>query len=680
MRLGWAARLALASALFLLSGCGSSTPQPNPTPRITGLFPSEITAGSQAFTLFVSGTQFLSNSTAQWNGSDRPTVFNQASTQLAVSITAADVQNAGIGEVTVTSPAPGGGTSLAVSFVINPAHSGGPAITSLSPSNAALNGQAFTLTVTGTNFSPSDYVTWNGGLRETCPPPDSTCSSTQLTANILASDLTQPLIASVAVHTSQLGIASPSVSFQVGNPPSSNARFPQIISSSAIGGPADGRSSSPAMSADGRYVAFYSQAKDLVTGGMPASAVSGKSGGSIFVRDTCLGASGCVPHTVAVDAGANGAAPNAPAADEVAMSADGRYVAFTSSATNLTADAISGGAQPRVYVRDLCVGNSTPAGCTARTELVSVDPDRGSIGTNPSISGDGRFVAFTAPVISDRGPSVVIVRDTCQGATASACTARSFIESVNESGLMYVGSNAQPAISGSGRYVAFASNTDGPGHGEIFLRDTCLGMGGGERCVPSTARISVGEDGRMGDADSTSPSLSADGRFVVFQSAASSLSDASSNGEQIYLRDTCAGPTAGPGCTPSTTHISGDGVTAGEVGGNYSPAVSASGRYISYVTQTAKQKADSASENAGYIVVYDTCFGAPGACFPHGTELAFANSNDGSAPLVGDVRVRVPVTDDGRFAAFFTYQTLSPLRTSGFGDVLLTTTPFRTEK
>jgi trimeric autotransporter adhesin len=679
MRLPWTARLTLAGALCLVWGCSSSTPAPNPTPQITGLFPSEITAGSQAFTLFVSGVQFLSTSTVQWNGSDRPTVFNQASTQLAVSITAADVQNAGLGEVTVTSPAPGGGTSLAVSFTINPAHAGAPSITSLSPSTAALNGQAFTLMVNGTNFSPSDYVTWNGGLRTTCPE-GSTCSPTQLSAEILASDLTQQMVASVAVHTSQLGIASPSVSFQVGNPPSSNARFPHVISINATGGPANGLSSSPAISADGRYVAFYSEAKNLVSGRTPGGAIASGTSGDIFVRDTCLGATGCVPRTVAVDVGPGGQPPNASAAEELAISADGRYVAFASSATNLVPN--TAGSQPvrRVFVRDVCTGRSAAAGCLPQTELVSANADGETIGGGqPSISADGRFVAFTVPVSAGKPSSLVMVRDTCHGRTAAAtCVPRTrrISASADDAGLIYVDRDAHAAISSSGRYVAFASSMLGAEHSQIFLRDTCLGVRMSESCAPSTARVSVAPDGQIANASSRLPSISADGRFLVFQSAASNLADISAGGQQIYLRDTCAGPTAPFGCTPLTTRVSSGDTLVGDAAGSYSPSISSSGRYISYTVQTVAQEA--ATGTRGYIVVYDTCFGETGPCSPHAAVLPVASPLGGKAPLIGDIRVRVPIANDGRFAAFFTQVVLPELRSSGFGDVFLTTTPFQT--
>lgn len=661
----WAARVAPAILLFFAWGCGSSTPAPNATPQISGLFPSEITAGSQSFTLFVAGVQFMTGSTVQWNGSDLPTTFNSQSTQVAATVPAADVQNAGIAQVTVTNPTPGGGRSLAISFTINPAPNGGPTITSLSPSSAALNAAAFTLTVNGTNFTSSDYVTWNGGLRQT-----TFVSATQLTAQILASDLTQQMIAGVAVHTAQLGQASPSVSFAVGNAPSAAVRFPELISVSRTGKVADGQSSSPAMSSDGWYVAFHSTAKNLVSG----------AAGNIFLRDTCIGVANCTARTIPVDVAMDGSAPNGPAGDMVAISGDGRYVAFTSSATNLTKDQLTGEG-PRVYVRDLCIGAPAATGCTPHTELVSFS-SRGDVagGAAPSISADGRFVSFIEAAVSSQASTgaVAVVRDTCHGASARmACTARTIVASVEDG--VDLGANARAAISATGRYVVFASDVHTSRHAQIFLRDTCLGVSASEACVPATARVSIAPDGQFGNRASGAPATSGDGRFVVFESAASNLADGSGSGRQIFLRDTCLGATAPFGCSPSTTRISGADV-ADAVGDAHSPAISASGRYISYIAKSESAGAASDSGNVGYIVLYDTCFGATGACSPHATELTAADSSGNVSPLTADVRVPVPVTDDGRLASFFTKQGLPVLRGSGFGDVFLTATPFSAQQ
>ncbi len=120
-------------------------------PTEASLSPSSETAGDSAFTLTVTGTQFVSTSVVQWNGSARPTTF-VSSTTLTAAISAADIANGGIVPVTVMNPAPGGGTSNSNNFTIN---NPVPTATSLSPDSATAGGPQFTLTVNGTNFVPS---------------------------------------------------------------------------------------------------------------------------------------------------------------------------------------------------------------------------------------------------------------------------------------------------------------------------------------------------------------------------------------------------------------------------------------------------------------------------------------------------------------------------------------------
>jgi WD40-like Beta Propeller Repeat len=664
----------LTATLFVLTGCGA--PTPNPTPQITAVFPSETTAGSQAFTLFVSGSQFQSNSVVQWNGSNLPTTFNQATTQLVASVPATDVQKPGIALVNVTTPAPGGGTSVAATFTINPTTIGGPTITSLSPDSAGVNSTGFTLTVNGTNFLPTDYVTWEGGLRST-----TYASSTQLTAQILSSDLTQPIVAAVAVHTAQLGVASPSVGFQVGTSPIAGVKFPQVISVGAAGRLSDGASSSPAVSASGRYVAFYSEAKNLVSSG---------GSGNIFVRDTCLGSanSNCTPRTVAIDLGPDGSAPNDIAAG-VDLSGDGRYIAFASRATNLVPSTRFDPHMWRVFVRDSCVGNGITSKCWPHTEVVSVnDAGESAVGGDPVQSPDGRFVAFTSSgkgMVGESGGSgrLVFVRDTCHGPLATGgCTPQTVLASLNGDSQILIDPRERPSVSESGRYIALAGapanewrNRDKRTRAsQIFLRDTCLGVDPKEGCQPSTVLISASADGERGNADSALPSVSADGRFVAFQSEASNLTFDSPRRQDIFLRDTCLGPTAPFDCLPSTIRISDAAALAGEFVQNYSPSISPSGRYISYTQQNSRDSYTDAS-GAGNLVVYDTCLGATTACSPRQLELAA----DGSPILLkfGNQNYdrRVPLTPDARFIAFFTSQPVASTTTSGLGDVFLTTTP-----
>ncbi len=103
-----------ARAAVLASGGGGGG---NPVPSLTGIAPSSAAAGSGGFTLTATGSGFVNGSIVRWNGADRPTSFIGA-TQLTASIAAADVATAGTAQVTVFTPAPGGGTSASQTFTI----------------------------------------------------------------------------------------------------------------------------------------------------------------------------------------------------------------------------------------------------------------------------------------------------------------------------------------------------------------------------------------------------------------------------------------------------------------------------------------------------------------------------------------------------------------------------------
>ena len=93
-----------------------------PTPALTTLSPNTATAGGPAFPLTVTGSGFVSGSTVQWNGAARTTTFVSA-TQLTAAIPASDIASPGTANVTVTNPAPGGGTSNSVAFTVQAASS-----------------------------------------------------------------------------------------------------------------------------------------------------------------------------------------------------------------------------------------------------------------------------------------------------------------------------------------------------------------------------------------------------------------------------------------------------------------------------------------------------------------------------------------------------------------------------
>jgi len=191
-----------------------------------------------------------------------------------------------------------------------------------------------------------------------------------------------------------------------------------------------------------------------------------------------------------------------------------------------------------------------------------------------------------------------------------------------------------PALGQDGRYVAYTAAQGG--HSQIFLHDTCTGAA--SDCQPRTTLLSAAGDGAAGNGDSNSPSMSADGRFVAFSSAATNLVPSVPAGRQIYWRDTCSGATAA--CAPQTILVSADesGALAGS--DNLLPSVSSSGRFIAFLSVTPSNypapsaESGSGTPNSGYrqIFVRDTCFGAAVSCTPKTTRLSLLPGDTNVVP------------------------------------------------
>ncbi len=179
----------------------------NPVPSLASISPSTAAAGGAAFTLTVSGTNFVNGSVVQVNGSGRSTVFVNG-TQLSAAIPASDIASAGTLSITVVNPAPGGGASAALPLVVNnPA----PSLTSISPASAVVGSGPITLTATGSNFTPASVVQVNGASRST-----GFVNGTQLTATLTAADLSNAGFLSITVASS--GGTSAPLTFTVKNP------------------------------------------------------------------------------------------------------------------------------------------------------------------------------------------------------------------------------------------------------------------------------------------------------------------------------------------------------------------------------------------------------------------------------------------------------------------------------
>ena len=163
----------------------------NPSPHLTNLSPNNATAGGPSFTLTVNGTNFVKTSAVNWNGTALNNPHFVSSTQLTVTVPGANIANAGTASITVTNPAPGGGTSNALTFTINNPVAN---LTSLSPSSKNHGDGAFTLTVRGTGLVSSSQVKWNGSNRTT-----TFVNGGQVQAAITAADIANAGTAQVTV-------------------------------------------------------------------------------------------------------------------------------------------------------------------------------------------------------------------------------------------------------------------------------------------------------------------------------------------------------------------------------------------------------------------------------------------------------------------------------------------------
>ncbi|WBB81121.1 hypothetical protein O7606_07005 [Micromonospora sp. WMMD882] len=267
---------------------------------------------------------------------------------------------------------------------------------------------------------------------------------------------------------------------------------------------ADARSYAPAISADARFVAFVSDAANLVPGDTNGVA-------DVFLRDRRAGA------TVRVS-GPNADAPS----DAPTISADGRYVAFTSEAALVPGDT-NGVAD--VYVRDLRTGS------LRRVSVSTTGAQADALTVSPSISADGRYVAFTSEAAlvpgDSNGVADVFVRDLRAGTTVRASLTA-------DGGQATGGSSYGPMVSADGRHVVFTSDAtdlvpaDGNGVADVFVRDLRAG---------TTVRASLAADGGQGDDGSYSGVVTRDGSHVAFASAATNLVPGDTNGvTDVFLR------------------------------------------------------------------------------------------------------------------------------------------------
>ena len=293
------------------------------------------------------------------------------------------------------------------------------------------------------------------------------------------------------------------------------------VSETPSGEEAGGNSQDPAISADGRTVAFASVAPDLVPG-------AASSLGTLYTRDL---ESGAVEWVAPADDNLGGPGSSY----QPSLSADGRYVAFGSSDAGLVEGDTN--LRPDVFVRDRAFDTTTRVSVDSQGGEADYETSRQGSG-DPAISADGRFVAFTSDARDlaagvTATPIQIYIRDRIAGATT--------IASVNPAGDEGTGGDSlAPSISADGVVVVFHTEANNlyPGHvfgsADVVVRDTVAG---------TTRALTVA---RSSDELSIFPSLSADGSFVAFGSLAPLLADDTNGAIDVYGRPVAGGDWAAP--------------------------------------------------------------------------------------------------------------------------------------
>ena len=411
-----------------------------------------------------------------------------------------------------------------------------------------------------------------------------------------------------------------------------------------------------AMTPDGRYVAFVSAATNLVAGGS-------RSNNDVYVRDLRTGR--VTDVSVASDGsfGVGVAPKQSPAggchgASEPAISADGRYVAFSSCYTNLSSQRVTG-LVDQIYVHDRRTG---------KTELVSVDRT-GAAGlgssTVPSISADGRYVAFQsdAPNLQTWAPG-------CPAVTLAICLSngrQAYVRDLRSQSTVLASSAAdgtpsdgavsRPSISGNGRFLAFTSTGDdlagndtnrclpsyAPSCPDVYVRDLkTKSVELASVTLTGQAPLGPGLNGPVTGSSATAvggPSISADGRWVLFGSTASGLvpADNAVIPGGVYVRDRL---------TARTYRVSVDsagGLLPAIRAAAPEAAISADGRFVTFLTDLP---GSTASQECAGGAVHDALTGAT-ELWPVTTSRALvpcdSNQLDFTLPVL---------SGDGRYLAF----------------------------
>ena len=396
------------------------------------------------------------------------------------------------------------------------------------------------------------------------------------------------------------------------------------ISVSSSGAEGDSGSGVASISADGRYVVFYSDATNLVGG-------DGNGQSDIFLRDRSTGRTRVL--SLVRSTGDSFSL-------EPSLSSDGNSVVFKSNADDLVSGDTNGFYDIYAYDRW--------SGATERISLTSGGGEGNGPSELPSVSSDGRYVAFDSAATNMVAGDTNVAQDVFLRDRQSGTTER---VSVGAGGAEANSNSSYASISGDGRCVAFSSYAsnlvagDTNGTMDVFVRDRQAG---------TTERVSVSSGGAQADQVCQYPAISADGRYVAFMSGASTLVPGDTNGfVDIFVRDRQSG---------TTERVSVDSGGAQSNGDSYgAPAISADGRYVAFASD-ASNLVSGDTNATGDIFVRDRQTGTT-------TRVSVAS---GGAEANGGSYGNPSISANGRYVAFPSYATnLVAGDTNGYSDVFL---------
>ncbi|MBI5361622.1 MAG: PD40 domain-containing protein [Planctomycetes bacterium] len=388
------------------------------------------------------------------------------------------------------------------------------------------------------------------------------------------------------------------------------AQTTEIASVSTTGVPGNNQSYTPAISADSRYTAFASLAHTLV---------SGDTNGlfDVFVQDRVGGA------TTRVSVGTGNVQGNGESVGP-SISGDGRWIVFGSAASNLVANDTNATGDLFLHDRQL--------GATSRIPPFQGNGPSGPGTPGQSISADGRYVVFLSAATNLVANDTNGVADTFLYDRTTGVTTR---VSVGTGGVQANSQSSRAVISADGRYIAFetvATNLvagDTNNTADVFVHD---------RVAATTTRVSFATGGVQAVMSCNSPSISSDGRYVAFVSAASNLVAGDTNGRvDVFVHDRTT-------ATTTRASVASDGAQGTNDVGAY-VSISGDGRFVVFDSPSTNLVIGD-TNGTNDVFIRDRVTGLTSRA-----SVTYAGAQANQASWAG------PITTNGRYIAFYSFAT-----------------------